>query len=253
MKISVVINTYNAEKYLAQVLDSVKLFDEVIICDMESTDKTLSVAQEYGCKCVTFLKGTCRIVEPARQFAIDQATNPWVLVVDADEVVTAELREYLYQQIERENPPAGIRIPRKNYFMGRFMHCHYPDLLLRFFQKEGTTWPPIIHVSPIVKGTIIAIPKEREELAFIHLANDGVGDILRKTDAYTEYELSKKKSTLGIGALLGRPLFRFLKSYFIKQGFRDGREGFIRASLESFYQFVLVAKIIEKRTKSSLK
>lgn len=251
MKISVVINTYNAERHLAQVLASVKQFDEVIICDMESTDNTLSIAKEQGCNCVTFVKGNCRIVEPARQFAIEQASHPWVLVVDADELVTPALRNYLYEQIQQENAPAGIRIPRKNYFMGRFMHCHYPDLLLRFFKKEGTVWPPIIHVSPIVQGTVVAIPKEREELAFIHLANDGVGDILRKTESYTEYELSKKKPTLGVGALLGRPLFRFVKSYLIKQGFRDGKEGFIRASLEAFYQFVLVAKIIEKRSNSS--
>ncbi|MGL5980058.1 MAG: glycosyltransferase family 2 protein [Phocaeicola sp.] len=251
MKISVVINTYNAEKHLSQVLESVKMFDEIVICDMESTDQTIAIAKEYNCKIVTFQKGDCKIVEPARQFAISQATFPWVLVVDADEVVTPELRDYLYKQINLENPPAGIRIPRKNFFMGRFMHCHYPDLLLRFFQKEGTFWPPIIHISPRVNGIIHSIPRERKELAFVHLANDGISDILSKTNSYTEYELSKKKGSLGIGSLLGRPLFRFIKSYFLKQGFRDGAEGFIRSSLESFYQFVLVAKIIEKRKRSN--
>ena len=53
-KISVVINTYNAERDLAQVLEAVKNFDEVLICDMESTDKTLDIARKYGCRIVTF-------------------------------------------------------------------------------------------------------------------------------------------------------------------------------------------------------
>ena len=70
-KISVVINTYNASKFLARVLDSVKDFDEIVICDMESTDDTLEIAQRYGCKIVTFKKEGVSIVEPARQFAID--------------------------------------------------------------------------------------------------------------------------------------------------------------------------------------
>ena len=65
-KISVVINTYNASKFLARVLDSVKDFDEIVICDMESTDDTLEIAQRYGCKIVTFKKEEVSIVEPAR-------------------------------------------------------------------------------------------------------------------------------------------------------------------------------------------
>ena len=56
-KISVVINTYNAEAKLAKVLDTVKDFYEVVICDMESTDSTLDIARKYNCKIVTFPKG----------------------------------------------------------------------------------------------------------------------------------------------------------------------------------------------------
>ena len=98
MPISVVINTYNAEKHLSQVLDAVKDFDEVVVCDMESTDNTIGIAREYGCRIVTFPKGNITIVEPARNFAIHQAKHEWVLVVDADEVITPELREYLYNR-----------------------------------------------------------------------------------------------------------------------------------------------------------
>ena len=91
-KISVVINTYNARQYLAKVLESVKDFDEVVVCDMESTDDTVAIAEQYGCKVVTFPKADHKSAEPARTFAIQSASNPWVLVVDADELVTPELR-----------------------------------------------------------------------------------------------------------------------------------------------------------------
>ncbi|MBR6494849.1 MAG: glycosyltransferase, partial [Prevotella sp.] len=86
-KISVVINTYNARQHLCEVLEAVKNFDEVVVCDMESTDDTVEIARQYGCRVVTFPKEGHTIVEPAREFAIHEAENEWVLVVDADEVV----------------------------------------------------------------------------------------------------------------------------------------------------------------------
>ncbi len=86
--ISVVINTYNASQHLAEVLETVKDFDEVVICDMESTDNTLDTARKYGCKIVIFPRGNYQTCEPARQTAIDAASCKWVLVVDADELVT---------------------------------------------------------------------------------------------------------------------------------------------------------------------
>jgi glycosyltransferase involved in cell wall biosynthesis len=94
--ISVVVNTYNAEQHLKKVLESVKDFDEIVICDMESTYHTLDIAKEYGCKIVCFPKQNYTIVEPARNFAIQQASHEWVLVVDADEIVPSTLKQYLY-------------------------------------------------------------------------------------------------------------------------------------------------------------
>lgn len=246
-KISVVINTYNASCHLARVLDSVKDFDEIVICDMESTDDTLEIAGRYGCKVVTFPKGDLQICEPARQTAIEAASCKWVLVVDADELVTPQLKDYLYESIAREDAPKGLWIPRKNYFMGRFMHCFYPDYLLRFFVKEGTVWPPYIHVSPVVDGKTERIPASREDLAFVHLANDSIRSRIDKTNQYTEGEVAKKKGKhYGMMALLWRPFFRFFKAYILKGGIRDGKAGFICACYEGIYQFVAVSKMMEK-------
>lgn len=248
-KISVVINTYNAEQHLQRVLDSVKDFDEVLVCDMESTDHTLAIAQSNHCRVVTFPKEGHTIVEPAREFAIHEASYPWVLVIDADELVTPQLHDYLYAAINRTDAPAGIAIPRKNYFMGRFLHSAYPDYVLRFFRQDLTHWPAVIHCSPDVDGKVVRIPAQQKELALEHLANDSVSDILRKSDTYSNYELPRRRhKNYGIGALIGRPLFRFFKSYILKRGFLDGKPGLIHALLDAHYQFVIVSKLIEERT-----
>lgn len=245
--ISIVINTYNAERHLAKVLDSVKDFDEVVICDMESTDSTLNIAHRYGCKVVTFPKEGHTIVEPARNFAIQSASYPWVLVVDADEIVPKALREYLYRQVSLPCPPDGIYIPRRNYFMGTFMHSLYPDYILRFFRKDKTVWPPIIHVQPEVAGNVIHAPKHKG-LAFEHLADDSLSDRLRKTDTYTDYECKKKAGKrYGALAFLLRPTHRFIKSYILKGGLRDGFPGFIYACLEATYQVVMMGKMRERQ------
>lgn len=246
--ISVVINTYNASRHLERVLESVSGFDEVVVCDMESTDGTADIARRHGCRVVTFEKNGCDIVEPARQFAIGQASQPWVLVVDADELVPAALRDYLYGLTGGGECPDGLWIPRKNYFMGRFLHSCYPDYILRFFRKEVTTWPPVIHTAPKVCGRVERIPRRRSDLAFDHLANDSVGTILRKTDTYSDHELPRRRHKgYGTWALMARPAFRFFKSYVIKRGFLDGLPGLIHAALDATYQFAVVAKLIEER------
>lgn len=248
--ISVVINTYNAELHLARVLESVQGFDEVLVCDMDSTDTTLDIARQYGCRIVNFPKGEHRIVEPAREFAIHEARCEWVLVVDADELVPAALRDYLYEQITHVDCPDGIFIPRKNYFMGHFLHSAYPDYILRFFRKEVCHWPLSIHSSPQVSGTVCHIPRRCKNLAFEHLANDNVSKIISKNNIYSDYEVVRRQhKKYGVGALFGRPLFRFLKSYVIKRGFLDGKPGLIYAMLNATYQFNIVAKLMEDRNK----
>jgi len=248
MKISVVINTYNAERHLQRVLDAVKGFDELLVCDMESTDQTLDIARRNGCRIVTFPKEGHSIVEPAREFAIHEAAHEWVLVIDADEVVTPQLHDFLYRQIASPDCPDGTAIPRKNYFMGRFLHSAYPDYVLRFFRKDKTHWPPVIHCSPVIEGRVERLPASRKELALEHLANDTVSDILRKSDTYSNYEKARRRhKNYGLAALVTRPLFRFVKSYLIKRGFLDGMPGLIHAVLDAHYQFCIVAKLLEER------
>lgn len=253
-KISVVINTRNAEQHLQRVLDAVKGFDEILICDMESTDSTLQIACDNGCRVITFPKADHKSAEPARTFAIQSASYPWVLVVDADEIVTKELHDYLYQRIEEPDCPAGFYIPRLNRFMLSYTKSIAYDHQLRFFKREGTVWPPYVHTFPTVHGQTEKIPHSVKNACFVHLADETISDLVRKTNSYTDGELLKRSTKrYGLGTLLWRPFWRFFRNYVLKFGFRDGLPGFIRAGMDAFYQFVLVAKIIEKTYRNKYK
>lgn len=251
MKISVVINTYNAEKHLERVLNSVISFDEIIICDMYSTDKTVDIAKEKGC--LVYYHKKCKIVEPARNFAISKANFNWVLVIDADEIIPADLRNYLYNIIKKKKGLGGVKIPFKNYFMGQFMRSAYPDYHLRFFKKENAFWPAEIHSKVRVEGEIVTIPKKHKNLACIHIANDTVTNILNKNNKYSTQEIIRRKEKkVLLFHIISSPIFWFIKYYFIKGGFLDGTKGFIFAILKSSYKFNTLAKIYEEKNYKSV-
>ena len=246
-KISVVINTYNASKHSARVLDAVKNFDEIVVCDMESTDDTIDIAREHGCKIVTFPKANHKSAEPARTFAIQSATSDWVLVVDADEVVSESLRSYLYDFIKDPGKIRGLYIPRKNYTMKVFLPSSYPDYQLRFFIKEGTTWPPYVHTFPKVQGALDYIPKSRKDCAFDHL-DDSTRASINRLNNYTDNEVEKhagQKVTLF--KLFASPMIRFIKQYFIKGGIFYGIPGYIDAFRSAQYKFTVLCKLYEKQ------
>jgi len=160
------------------------------------------------------------------------------------------LRDYLYERLTEHEQPAGIRIPRRNYFLGRFMHGTYPDHILRFLRREGCRWAPHAHAIPQVEGRVESIPASRHDLAFIHVPRENMSVLLAKADAYTESERIRRrergeKATLG--KLMVKPAFVFFKLYILKGGFRDGTAGFIRAAYNSFYKFVSLIKMYEDR------
>ena len=252
-KISVVINTYNAEQFLEQVLEAVQGFDEILICDMESTDSTVKIAQKNGCRVVTFPKGDAVCAEPARTFAIQAATYHWVLVVDADELVTPQLRMYLYDRIAKGNCPEGLYIPRHNMFLGRYERGFAQDHQLRFFIREGTVWPPYVHTFPTVQGRTEHIPANRDNICLLHLCDETVGEITAKNNRYSDGEVEKKAGRqYSVWALLLKPQWKFFSELVLRGGFRDGTRGVIKAGLKATYQFTLIAKIIEKRLRQQL-
>jgi glycosyltransferase involved in cell wall biosynthesis len=247
MEISVVIHTLNSENVIRRCLESVKDFDEIILCDMNSSDSTLSIAREYGATIV--MHEPCNgIVEPARTFAIGQASKKWVFIVDSDEVVPPALKDYLYRSISLENPPDALLVPRKNYFMNKYMRASFPDYQLRFFRKDKfVTWPATIHSRPQINGCVRKIPA-RKELAFVHLDTNRIRSVVAKMNIYTDRETEwGKNRNAGSSRLIFKPAYRFIHLYFFKGGFLDGKAGLIYALLNMFSKFVTLSKCIEKR------
>ena len=245
MKISVVINTFNSESTLVRCLDSVKSFDEIIICDMYSSDQTLEIAKQYNCKIV--MHEQTGIVEPARNFAIQAASSEWVFVVDSDEVIPSTLKEYLYKHINKSHPSSGLLIPCCNFFMGQFMHGAYPNYILRFMKKDQAFWPPIIHAKPVISGKVDKIPA-KHSLSFIHLAEETISTRVQKIDIYTSKEVERRlDKKYSYCSLITNGFYRFFKMYILKRGFLDGKPGLIYALMNSFYKIVTIAKIWEKQ------
>lgn len=251
-KISAVINTYNAEKYLAEVLSSLRAFDEIVICDMESTDSTCAIASKFGCKIITFPKGTNKICEPARDFAIHSASHKWVLVVDADEIVPKTLCEYLYNAIDDGTFNDAFAIPRINLFMGE-QFKEKTDYQIRFFQKDKTTWPKTIHSHPLIDGKIIKIPA-KEELSLKHLDDSTLSQRISKMNIYTDYDTQRRSyKRISVINLIFRPAWFFIKSYVFQGGIKHGKKGIIKAYMSSLYQIVLMSKILEWQLKNNVK
>lgn len=245
--ISVVINTYNAGMFLDKCLDSVKGFDEIVICDMYSPDNTLAIARKYNARIIMF--EYVGIVEPARNFAMSSADYEWTLLIDADEVVPPELRDYLFDFISKDEQVDGLSIPFKNFFMGRCLKCLYPDYHIRFFRSLKTHWSnSTVHSSPIVDGVVEKIPSRYHKLAILHHADNSIHTKISKTNKYTEMEqLRYEGKTFNVFKLWFKSWWRFFRLFILKGGFRDGVPGYIYAKLDSFYKFVSIAKKIESQ------
>lgn len=240
-RISAVMNTYNAERYLEDVLRSLRGFDEIVVVDMHSTDRTREIAAAHGARIVDFER--CGICEPARNAAIQAATSPWVLIVDADEVVPGRLRDYLYEVAARADAPAALRIPRRNNFMGRELHSLYPDYVTRFARRDAIDWPPVIHAQPVVSGDVKSIPTSRRDLAIIHLEENTINSRMEKASRYAEKEVERRgKRRYSAAAYAVKPLGRFVRSYFLKGGWRDGRPGLVWALLEAHYKLTTLLR-----------
>lgn len=242
-------NTYNAEVHLQKVLDSLKGFDEIVVCDMESTDSTAAIAADNGCRVVTFPKGNHNICEPARDFAIHSAKYDWVFVVDADEIVPKALKDYLYSRINEPGFNSALAVARQNMFLGRPATAS-PDYQLRFFLKDKTTWPATIHSRPKVECIVENIPANRKDLYMIHLDDLSIKSRIDKMNVYSDYEVVKRShKKYGTVKMLVRPWWFFIRSFILGKGITDGKRGLVRAYMASLYQIIYLSKLYENSVK----
>lgn len=233
-KISVVLATYNEEKYLRDCLKSIKdIADEIIIVDGTSSDKTVDIAREFGAKVI--VKDNPPMFHINKQLAIDTATKDWVLQLDADERVTPALAAEIQEKINDEkNDADGFWLPRKNWFLGRYLMKGgvYPDYTLRLY-KNGKGRLPMkdVHEQAVVEGKVGYITEPLE-----HLADPYFRRYLMRFNRYTTLiakELADKKTGKDpitfIKHMLVLPSWWFLLVYGRHKGFMDGWQGFIFA------------------------
>jgi (heptosyl)LPS beta-1,4-glucosyltransferase len=247
-KISVVINTLNEEKNIPRAIGSVKNFaDEIIIVDMESEDKTAEIARSLGAKVFTHQK--VGYVEPARNFAISKASNPWIFILDADEEVPGTLAQKI-SKILKEPKADYFRIPRKNIIFGKWMKYSrwWPDYNIRLFKKGAVSWNEIIHTVPMTQGVGGEI-EDKEEFAIIHHNYDSIEQYLERMNRYSsQYAILRVKEGYKFSwkDIILKPSNEFLSRYFFGEGYKDGLHGLALSLLQAFSELTVYLKIWQK-------
>lgn len=237
--------TSNAEENLEDVLAHLSGFDEVLVCDMHSTDKTREIAASHGCRIVNHEHVPFK--EAALDFAIRRAQGEWVLVIDPDEIVPRALGAYLRNFIANPGELAGLYIPRKNYLMNYFRKASYPDYKLRFFRKSVTKWPRVVNSNPEVAGKVGKVPASRRELALIHIPVD-VEENLRRINRFSSFEAQRDAlEKVSLLKLLFKPWGTFFYFYLLRGGFTCGVPGYVASLNRALRQHFRLAKIYEAR------
>jgi glycosyltransferase involved in cell wall biosynthesis len=233
--ISAIVITKNEEKNIRNCLQSIQFVDEIIVIDSGSTDKTVSICKEYTEK-VFF--NEWQGFGPQKQKALELATGDWILSIDADEVVTDDLKSEILAVIKKNNGTSGYYIPRLSYFLGQpIKHCGwYPDFILRLFKRNhGKFSPNKVHEYVIVDGQT-----ERLSSHFLHFSYENLHQVVDKFNTYSSIGADKLVSTNSAGGLavaIVRAFLAFTKVYIVKLGLLDGRRGFMIAvtSAETAY------------------
>lgn len=235
IKLSVVLATFNEEENIGRCLDSVKgLADEIVVVDGTSTDKTVEIAKKYGAKvAVTDNPPNFHI---NKQKAIDKASCDWILQLDADEVVSRELEKEIKNVISKESKINGFWMPRKNFFLGRFLMKggQYPDYTVRLYRNgKGRLPQKDVHEQAQIEGEVGYLKS-----SLLHYPYKSFSFYLSKWNRYNTFiagqikeELERKslvgKILFGAGYLLFKPAYWFLITYMRHKGFCDSWQGFV--------------------------
>ena len=237
--LSVAMIAMNEEANLSRTLESVKWADEIVLVDSGSKDRTLEIAHSYGAKT------SYHVFEghgEQKNVALDLCTMDWILLLDADEVLSPELQQEIQQTLSMDTPFSAYWIPRLNLILGRWMRHggFYPDHKLRLFRRgtarlsEGVgphSTPQ--HESP--KGTLkhdmlhYAYPDLTVYLEHMNRYSSEIAVLLNKRSRN-----SRSLFAFLTNAVLN-PAATFLYNYFFRLGFLDGREGLLLHINHSVY------------------
>jgi glycosyltransferase involved in cell wall biosynthesis len=250
VKVSVLINTLNEEKNIKNCLETVKWADEIIIVDMYSDDKTVEIARDYTNR--IFMHKRMGYADPARKYALEQASHEWILVIDADELVPLSLKEQLIK-IAESNEFDAVLIPHQNYFFGRQMKGagwgSLQDKHIRFYKKSFMRYTDRVHdfaqLDP--KARIYEIHKE--DCGFIHFNYIDVEHFFDKFNRYTTIEADNAfqvHEKFSVKRAIYRTVKEFLVRYIKRKGYKDGFQGFALSFFMASYRLSSALKLYIK-------
>ncbi len=252
MKISALLPAYNEEERLANALKSLEFVDEIILLDSYSTDNTLKIAASF--KNVTIIQRKFDDFSTHKNFGISHCSHPWVLALDADEVVTDALKKEI-EAINLEKTLSdnivAFKIPRSNFFLTKFLK-HGPngkEKILRLFYKERCQFLGKVHETLHCEGITATLNEFIEHHTFQSLRH-----FLIKKNKYADFQaiqLIEKKKKVSFLKLFFKPFFRIIIELFAKGGIKDGIPGIAVSKMNGYGVLIRYIKQrnIEGKTK----
>jgi glycosyltransferase involved in cell wall biosynthesis len=242
LPISLVVITFNESSNIERCLASVSFADDIVVLDSQSSDDTVAKARKMGARC---------FVEPFRGFreqkirATALARNDWVISLDADEALSPELRDEIFQEFKKGPTVDGFEMPRLSFHLGKWIRHGgwYPDFQLRFFHRLKCQWVGG-HVHERLQGANVL----RLRNNIFHWVFRDLQDQVETNNDYSTrgardlFDQGKKYSH---AKLLLKPISKFLETFFWKKGFLDGTEGFIISVGAAYSVFLKFAKLRE--------
>jgi glycosyltransferase involved in cell wall biosynthesis len=242
MDISVVIIVKNASLTIEETLRSIKAFNEVILYDNGSTDKTIEIAKNF--KNVKIIKGEFFGFGPTKNLAAKFAKNKWIFSLDADEVVSSELLNSIMSLSPQQDTVYSI--VRYNYYKGKRIRSKIgKDVIFRLYNKEEVLFnDKLVHESLVINKT----KKQRLSGIVKHNSYQGISDFINKIDEYSNLYANtqghKKKTSPSIAFYSA--LWSFVRFYIIKYGFIDGYRGLlfsVTGACTTFYKKIKLYEV----------
>jgi len=239
--LSVAIITKDEEKNLPDCLKSVSFAEDIVVVDSGSSDRTVGIAKEFGCRVfVEAWKG----YGPQKNSALEKCKYDWVLSLDADERMPAGSEDIIRKILK--NPAAdAYSFKMKHYFHGKWIrHCGYwPDRHVRLFDRKRGLFHGAMHEKWIIEGTIFDLDAHIEHYGFYDYA-----DMLTALDEFSTIQ-SRELFASGRKANVLTPLYHgvgaFLRIYLLQRGFLAGLDGLVIASTKAGGSFFKYAKLFE--------
>jgi glycosyltransferase involved in cell wall biosynthesis len=211
-----------------------------------TTDDSAAIAAGHGARVV---EAEWLGFRDTKNFALDKATQPWVLALDADEEISGALHDEISRFLSKDGESihfAGADFPRKSWFLGRWIKHGdwYPDRCLRLFRADSGRWGgDPAHTRVIVKGKVARLRSDLHHYSYPTLP-DQIWKMSRQSDDFLRYQ-SAAGRRWSLAQALFRPAWRFLRAYVLRAGFLDGFPGFYIAASTSFGTLLRYSRLYE--------